>query len=231
MSLVIKQLRSSSSSSAPLVVFIAHEDEAETIVNEIDLLGVPEYSFAAVTGVDWDSCLSPWPAGKIAKWAGPFEGRADEFIALLEKEIASLLASFGKDRPRSIYIAGYSLAGLFSLYSLYKTKLFAGAACCSGSMWYPGFAKFVKKESFARRPSVLYMSLGDKEAGGKNPVFASVEEKTLEVYEYYRASGFNVLFEMNPGNHMTDVDKRVAKGIAYLLINGKENGDASSDNS
>ncbi|ERL11412.1 hypothetical protein HMPREF1248_0438 [Coriobacteriaceae bacterium BV3Ac1] len=32
------------------------------------------------------------------------------------------------------YISGYSLAGLFALWSLYQTDIFKGAACVSGSL-------------------------------------------------------------------------------------------------
>lgn len=99
---------------------------------------------------------------------------------------------------------------VFFLYALYKTDLFDGAACCSGSLWYPGFVDFVKNNEFCKLPKRFYMSLGDKESSVKNQVFASVEDKTKEVLEYYKQRGINVKFEMNPGNHMTDVNNRVA---------------------
>ena len=37
-----------------------------------------------------------------------------------------------------IGIAGYSLAGLFALYALYKTDAFTRVASMSGSLWFPG---------------------------------------------------------------------------------------------
>ncbi len=42
--------------------------------------------------------------------------------------------------------------------------------------------------------------------------------KQREVYSFYRAQGIDVKFEMNQGNHMSDVDRRVTKGISSLLI-------------
>lgn len=206
--------------NAPLVVYIAHTADYADMLEfrtKTYLLGHKEFSSLTKSGIDWNKHLSPWPAERIAKGIGPFDGRADIFLKELEKEVIDELSSI-HHKPCAIYIAGYSLAGLFALYSLYKTDLFDGAACCSGSLWYPGFADFVKRNEFRKPPKKLYLSLGDKESSVKNQVFASVEDKTNEVYEFYKGNGINVKFEMNPGNHMTDVDDRVAKGISSLLI-------------
>ena len=85
------------------------------------------------------------------------------------------------------------------------------------SLWYPSFVDFVKNNEFRKPPKRLYLSLGDKESSVNNQVFASVENKTREVYEFYKEQGIDVKFEMNPGNHMTDVEGRVVKGISSLL--------------
>lgn len=42
------------------------------------------------------------------------------------------------ERRVFIGIAGYSLAGLFALYALYKTDVFTRVASMSGSLWFPG---------------------------------------------------------------------------------------------
>lgn len=212
-------LNMANDSNAPFVVYITHTanyDEMLDYRTKTYLLRHTEFSSLTKSGVDWNKHLSPWPADRIAKGIGPFVGKADIFLKELESEVKDEITS-SRLNPSSIYIAGYSLAGLFALYSLYKTDLFDGAACCSGSLWYPGFADFVMSNEFCKPPKRLYMSLGDKESSVKNQVFASVEDKTKEVYEFYMGNGINVKFEMNPGNHMTDVDDRVAKGISSLL--------------
>lgn len=205
--------------TAPLVVLVAHsdnDDELQCLRTDIYLRSKTEFSSIIKNNIDWNESLSPWPCDKITKGVGPFLGKADVFLRELEDEISKEIARC-RLTPSAVYITGYSLAGLFALYSLYKTDLFDGAACCSGSLWYPGFVDFVKNNDFCKLPTRLYMSLGDKESQVKNPVFASVEDKTREVFEFYKEQGVNVEFEMNPGNHMTDVDNRVAKGISNLL--------------
>ncbi len=204
--------------NAPLVVYISHSEEDDLLSLRCDIYShhVPEYAMISKNTVNWNVQLSPWKADQIVKGVGPFAGRADAFIKSLETEISQMIVDC-KLNPSAVYIVGYSLAGLFALYALYKTEIFDGAACCSGSLWYPEFTSFIKENEFKSKPSKLYLSLGDQEAKVKNPIFATVEEKTQEAYEFYKSKGINVLFEMNPGNHMSDVDKRVARGIAYLL--------------
>ena len=208
-----------SDSTAPLVVLVAHsdnDDEIEHLRTDIYLQSKTEFSSLIKNNIDWNTSLSPWPYDRIAKRVGSFIGKADAFLRELEEDVAREIA-MSRINPSAVYIAGYSLAGLFALYSLYKTDLFDGGACCSGSLWYPGFVDFVKNNDFCKLPTRLYMSLGDKESRVKNPIFASVEDKTKEVLKCYKQQGINVKFEMNPGNHMTDVDNRVAKGISNLL--------------
>ena len=205
--------------TTPLVVLISHsdnDDELQYLRTDICLQSKTEFSSIIKNNIDWNKSLSPWPCDRIGKGVGPFLGKADAFLRELEDEVSREIARC-RLTPSAVYIAGYSLAGLFALYSLYKTDLFGGAACCSGSLWFPGFVDFVKDNEFRKPPKRLYMSLGDKESCVKNQVFASVEEKTKEVYEHYKQQGLNVKFEMNSGNHMTDVDNRVAKGISSLL--------------
>lgn len=208
-----------SDGNAPLVVFVAHSDndvELEYLKTEVYLQSKTEFSSIIKSNIDWNKFLSPWPCDRIVKGVGSFLGKADVFLRDLEDEVSREIAMC-RTAPSAVYIAGYSLAGLFALYSLYKTDLFDGAACCSGSLWFPGFVDFVKNNEFRKSPKRLYMSLGDKEASVKNSVFASVGDKTREVYEYYKQQGINVKFEMNSGNHMTDVADRVSKGISSLL--------------
>ena len=209
-----------SDGNAPLVVLIAHSDndvEIESLRTDVYLQSKMEFSSIIKNNIDWNKSLSPWPCDKITKGAGPFLGKADVFLRKLEDEVSREIAMY-RITPSAVYIAGYSLAGLFALYSLYKTDLFDGAACCSGSLWYPGFVNFVKNNEFRKPPKRLYMSLGDKESRVKNPVFASVEDKTKEVFECYKKQRIDVKFEVNQGNHIADVDSRIVKGISNLLI-------------
>ena len=78
-------------------------------------------------------------------------------------------------------LAGYSLAGLFALYALYQTDVFARAASMSGSFWFEGIMEYVCSHEMKRKPDCLYFSLGDKESSTDNPILNVVQQNTQEI--------------------------------------------------
>ena len=113
----------------------------------------PRPSLVAVSGVDWDSELSPWAAPRAFRGVSDFAGGGREYLAA-ERELDTA--------PKTRAIAGYSLAGLFALWSLYNCNLFDAAASISGSLWYDGFIEYVKKTPLPRQPKLVYLSLGER---------------------------------------------------------------------
>ena len=204
-------------SDSPLVVLNCFGDEGEAVASELDGLVDSPYSLLAVTVSDWNDSLSPWKAPAVFKGEGDFGCGADEYISELVDEIVPAACSEAGLKPSAVYIAGYSMAGLFALYSLYNTDFFAGCASCSGSLWFPGFSEYVCEHEFTAAPSKIYISLGDREAKTKNPVMATVEDKTRGISECYKAKGYDVRFEMNQGGHFNDPELRTAKGIAWVI--------------
>ena len=154
-----------------------------------------------------------------------FQGNGSDVYSALctmtEKEltgsiISAIKAELGAE-PEYTAIAGYSLGGLFAIYSLYRTDVFSRAVSASGSMWYPSFLEYAEKNNFGKMPSRVYFPLGDREARTRNALLSTVEDKTGKVYDQYKNKGIETTFEMNPGNHFKDADLRLAKGIAWIL--------------
>ena len=205
------------SSASPLVVMNSFGDEWKQVAEVLEQLEVRDYSMLAVICSEWNKDLAPWKASAVFKGETDFGGGADEYLNMLTGEIIPETIKEHDLKPSAAFIAGYSMAGLFALYSLYKTDVFDGAASCSGSLWFPGFKEFVLDNDPAVSTSKIYMSLGDREANTKNKVMATVEDNTKAVAGRFNDLGFDVLFEMNQGGHFTDPALRTAKGIAYLL--------------
>ena len=57
-----------------LVVLITGNEENK------DLIEALPYSFLLVSSDDWNRELSPWPAKKVLKGGGDFQGEADQFL-------------------------------------------------------------------------------------------------------------------------------------------------------
>jgi len=203
--------------ASPLIVLNTFGNEGEAVHAAVRSASKRDFSLLVVSGMDWNRDLSPWEATAVFKNDAPFGGKADEFLDIIEKQAIPDAVSELGNRPEFIAIAGYSLAGLFAIYSLYMTDVFSRAASASGSFWFPGFIDFSASHEFVKKPEKLYLSLGEQEARTRNPVMATVQENTEKLAELYRGRGIDTTFELNPGNHFKDPALRMAKGIRSIL--------------
>lgn len=198
----------------PLIVLNTFGDEGKRVLDTLLQMTDADFSLAAVSDIDWGREMSPWPYddGRNA-----FAGGADAFLEELTGDIVPRAEGMMSMHPSRRFIAGYSLAGLFAIYSLYRTDMFSGAVSASGSLWYPGFAEFAEKNDPVRMPDRIYLSLGDRESKTRNPVMATVGQRTEELCGLYASKGIGTVFESNPGNHFRDPELRTAKGMAWIL--------------
>ncbi len=199
----------------PMVYMHSSSDAA---VNIAGLLEDMKVILVAVDGVNWDSELSPWPAPKAFRGGNDFSGGADAYLKELIEDIVPNVEALLGFLPRYRAIAGYSLAGLFAIYVLYRTDIFSRAASVSGSLWYDGFLDFMKGNRPLRLPERVYFSLGDHEKITRNQRLASVEDCTAEAEKLVQSYGDGVktVFELNSGNHFVNVSERVAKGLRWI---------------
>lgn len=145
-----------------------------------------------------------------------FTGGADTYLQFLTQQVLPQ-AEAGLNGILWRGLAGYSLAGLFTAYALYKTDLFSRAASMSGSLWYPGFKDFALQNTLCKTPQHLYFSLGDKEARARNQYLKTVQQCTEELAAHYRSLGINTCYELNTGGHYRNIISRSATGIKWLL--------------
>ena len=185
-----------------------YEQIYQKISNEFQLCMI------AVSIHDWQGELSPWAAPAIfGKY--DFAGNA----SLLLSELESFWMWFEKDNQietNQLYLCGYSLAGLFSLWASSQTNLFKKIAAVSPSVWYLNFVEYMQQNPIQTRE--VYMSLGDKEANAKNKVMATVKTCFDAVIQILQKQDVILTYEYNPGNHFQDVELRMTKGIQQLLL-------------
>ena len=201
----------------PLIVLNTFEGGGAQVLAEARKMGGGDFSLLSVGGLDWNRDMSPWECAPVMAQDEGYAGGADAYLSLLLEEILPEGLKRLPESPSWTGIAGYSLAGLFALYALYRTDTFARAASMSGSLWFPGFGDFVRSHDMKRAPEKLYLSLGDKEAKTRNPYLKTVQENTEAAVQLYRDRGLDVTWELNPGNHFRDAELRSAKGILGIL--------------
>ena len=211
------ELFPSSTSGAPLVVLNTVMGEGGAVYEAVKGLTDAGFSLAAVGDLRWSDDMTPWPIPPIARGEAPCAGLADDYLELLTRRIVPQVLERLPGAPGWIALAGYSLGGLFALYAMYRAEMFARIASVSGSLWYPGFVEYAQAQAPLRKPDRLYLSVGDREGRAKNALMRPVEDNTRLLAEYYRNAGIDTAFEMNPGGHFRDPDRRMARGIAWML--------------
>lgn len=204
------------SENRPVIYLTTYNDDGSEVYAELQKDCCPDFTLVTVSGLNWEAELSPWAAGNLFKYSEMFTGGADAYLQFLTQQVIPQ-AETGLNSILWRGLAGYSLAGLFTVYALYKTNLFSRAASMRGSLWYPGFKDFALQNTLCKTPQHLYLSLGDKEARARNQYLKTVQQCTEELAAHYRSLGINTCYELNPGGHYRNIISRSAAGIKWLL--------------
>ena len=171
----------------------------------------PSLTVVEVIPASWEDNLSPWKSNNPFKNGKEFAGGGEAFLRSLE----SLVGRIEEREKKRRIVAGYSMGGLFSLYSATLSSLFPLVASVSGSLWFPYFPEYLSSSEFHCRKA--YISLGNKEAKTKNPILSSVLEKTREVASILEEKGTKVEFVMEDGGHFSNESGRMERAIRSLL--------------
>lgn len=214
-------------SHVPFVYMHEIQDESDAVLKRCAELGCPSFVLVAIHVSQWNDMLTPWECPGIFADDAPFAGHAEHQLEMLSEIVQKTEEQLGA-RPSHRCIAGYSLAGLFAAWAPFQTDLFDAVASASGSMWYPGFAKYVEAGTFDRSPRCAYFSLGSKEARTPSHLLRGVADGTQRVVDAFRAKGVKAVFENNPGNHFKESDLRMAKAICWAVSNCGEDSPSKS---
>ena len=196
------------------------EHDLEVLDQEVDIIRnqtKTPFSLIALLIEDWNQELTPWAAPAVFGRIHFGDGAHETLKFITEQLLPSLTADGIYDARMRLLLGGYSLAGLFALWSAYQTDLFDGIAAASPSVWFPQWIDFIT----AKRPLAksIYLSLGDKEEKAKNPVMAQVGNAIRKQHELLTDQEVKTELEWNAGNHFVDSEKRMAKGFAWLMNN------------
>ena len=203
--------------NAPIIYLNTYSNEGQKVFEAAQTAGCPPFTLVAISDLDWNRDMAPWDGPAAFKNGESFTGGADDYLRLLVEEIIPRAEKELVGPPAWRGIAGYSLAGLFALYTIYQTDVFSRVGCMSGSLWFPGFKEYIFSHEPKSRPDCIYFSLGDKEAKTRNPILKTVQENTEEIRAFYKSKGIDTVFQLNPGNHFVQGSERTVAGIQWLL--------------
>ena len=115
------------SNTFPVIILNNFEEQINEIITECRHINSKEFILVEITNINWNKEMSPWKSPNLFKNEEQCLGNADEYLKVLETEIIpEIEKKIEKNNKKVKYyaIAGYSLSGLFGLYSGYKTDKF-----------------------------------------------------------------------------------------------------------
>ena len=175
------------------------------------------FSLVAFKIEDWNSELTPWEM-PLLRGKGNFGDGATRTLEFIKNDLIPALSEYinsGNNEIKYI-LGGYSLAGLFSLWSGYQTDIFEGIAAVSPSVWYKRWIEYV--ESGKPLSEKIYLSLGDTEEKTKHQILSKIGDNIRKQHEILEKSeNVKTVLEWNEGNHFKNPDIRTAKGFLWVM--------------
>ena len=175
------------------------------------------FSLVAFKIEDWNSELTPWEM-PLLRGKGNFGDGATRTLEFIKNDLIPALSeciNTGNNGIKYI-LGGYSLAGLFSLWSGYQTDIFEGIAAVSPSVWYKKWIEYVEAEKPLSEK--IYLSLGDTEEKTKHQILSKIGDNIRKQYEILEKSeNVKTVLEWNEGNHFKNPDIRTAKGFLWVM--------------
>ena len=175
------------------------------------------FSLVAFKIEDWNSELTPWEM-PLLRGKGNFGDGAAGTLEFIKNDLIPSLSEYINVENKEIkyILGGYSLAGLFSLWSGYQTDIFEGIAAVSPSVWYKGWIEYVEAEKPLSEK--IYLSLGDTEEKTKHQILSKIGDNIRKQHEILENSrNMKTVLKWNEGNHFQNPDIRTAKGFLWVM--------------
>lgn len=174
------------------------------------------FHLVAVKVDDWNEELSPWEAPAAFGDQGFGQGAAETLAFIKDKLLPEVRQQYGIQEDVPVILGGYSLAGLFSLWSAYQTDVFRAVAAASPSVWFPGWIEYAG--THVPQAEAIYLSLGNKEEKTKNRLMSKVGDCIREQDRLLsEKDSIRHILEWNEGNHFREPDIRLAKGLLWCM--------------
>ena len=172
--------------------------------------------FAGYIVDDWNRDLSPWEAEPVFGNKGFGNGAKDTLNDIVSSFIPQIIKEYELEENIPVILGGYSLAGLFSLWSAYQTDRFAAIMAASPSVWFKDWIEYARARDIRCRN--VYLSLGNAESKTKNRQMKKVSECIKEQFDILtECEIINSTLEWNEGNHFTEVGQRCVKGYVWCM--------------
>lgn len=201
------------------VVYINGDDSTKSILENAEYLSKLEYIIVSIESENRLSELTPWPSKSLHPKFPDFGGTGDELIECIENELKPQIDMRYRTlkEPESTGLAGYSLGGLFAIYSAYRTEIFGSIASMSGSFWYPDFTTFASKEPMMNPNIQFYLSSGDREGEGHKDIKKDAVLFTKEIHGLLENITSNkIILNWHEGGHHNKKEEKYQGALLWF---------------
>jgi hypothetical protein len=140
---------------------------------------------------------------------------AEDTYQYLEKVLLPYIKA--NMHPIRLILGGYSLGGLFALWSVTRTDAFDAVYAGSPSLWMEGWNEYA--DTHPLKVNYAYMSLGDKEECTRKQPFCIIGDRVRLQHKRHEAQlgSDHCILEWNEGGHFNEIEMRKAKGAAWII--------------
>jgi predicted alpha/beta superfamily hydrolase len=222
------------------VAYLLGESNIAPVMQTVEKQFCPPFIVLGIEAVAWETDFSPWPAAPLVQKSKPFTGGAPAFLLLLQNEIKPYLDSHYRTLPSPEHttIAGYSLAGLTTLFALYTTNFARNFASMSGSLWYEGWVPFCEEQTapFVNKTADtsstakyhLYLSLGNTEKNSRHQLMCKVDDCTQATLKLLEKQLHGTCGDTLPSNTLSNSSLHFTNTFFFEYNTGGHFNDISS---
>ena len=109
---------------APLVYSIDYHENGQLLLEASKQVGCSGFNLVTISGLHWNQELSPWLVETVVSKDDRFTGGAPELLPIFTDEIVPQVENLLDAPPVWRCLAGYSLGGLFAVWTAFQTDLF-----------------------------------------------------------------------------------------------------------
>ena len=211
--------------AAPAFILIQptarHEEKGDGLRREMLMTerdGGCRFVMAAFDTGDWARALMPWADSAVSREAEVGRHADDTLHYVTQSLLPWLRRNYGE---LPCIIGGYSLGGLFALWTSTQTDAFSSVAAASPSLWIDGW-----HEHSMAHPTMaqsVYLSLGDCEEHCRNQRMKLIGDRVREEHLLLRQRLGDdcTTLEWNSGGHFGQEAERTARAFAWCMRHGK----------
>ena len=172
------------------------------------------FVMAAFAIGDWEVELTPWHDPAVSKRQAVGEHAGESLRYITEELIPYLHQEYGEI---PIVLGGYSLGGLFSLWSGFESDCFAAIAAMSPSVWIAGWQDYASQHPV--KSPYVYLSLGDREEHCRDKAIAQVGNNIRWEYDHLQRTigPDHCTLVWEKGGHFVTPHLRLARAFAWCV--------------